>query len=186
VLAAAAAAASLHPPGKKEAMAAWYERKVALEVARIASSPQPMSSWMPGDPIVSGIVEHPIVFAAVAVTSFAAAYVILPRVSVLWRSVVVRLGLSSQLNDKICTFITQHSKNMQEAEKNPSYAFSIINSPALVANSHRIAVGILPDDSLLADIKRSSLTKGENGAVRQLAVLSVVEQFELDTEFDFM
>jgi hypothetical protein len=144
-----------------------------------------MSSWIPGDPLVSKIVEHPILFAAVAVASLAASYVILPRIGALWRSAAVRLGLSSQLSDKVCTFITQHSKNMQEAEKNPSYAFSIINSPVLAAKSHRIAVGILPDDDLLADVKRSSLTKGDGGAARQLAVLSVVEQFELDTEFDF-
>ena len=145
-----------------------------------------MSSWMPGDPLVTRFVEHPILFAAAAVASFAAAYVILPRVGLLWRSAAVRLGLSSQLNDKIRTFMTQHAKNMQEAERTPSYAFSIINSPALVANSHRIAVGILPDDALLADVKRSSLTKGDHdGASRQLAVLSVLEQFELDTEFDF-
>ena len=170
---------------KREQMAARYGPKAALAAARNASSPQPMSSWMPGDPLVSKIVQHPILFAAVAVASLAASYVILPRIGALWRSAAVRLGLSSQLNDKVYMFITQHSKNMQEAEKNPSYAFSIINSPALVAKSLRIAVGILPDDGLLADVKRSSLTKGDDGAQRQLAVLSVVEQFELDTEFDY-
>jgi hypothetical protein len=116
-----------------------------------------MSSWMPGDPLVSKLVQHPIMFAAAVVASFAAAYAILPRVGALWRSARVRLGLSRGQTDKVFTFIGQHTKNMQEAERNPSYAFSIITCPALLAGAHHIAVGILPDDSLLADIKRSSL-----------------------------
>jgi hypothetical protein len=116
-----------------------------------------MSSWMPGDPLVSKLVQHPVVFAAVAVVSCAAALAILPRVSALWRSARVRLGLSNGLNDKVFTFMSQHAKNMQEAERNPSYAFSVIACPALLAGAHRVAVGILPDDSLLADIKRSDL-----------------------------
>jgi hypothetical protein len=134
---------------------------------------------------MSKLAEHPAAFAAVVVVSLAAAYVCLPRVGALLRGAAVKLGLSNNSADKVHTFIRQHSKNMLEAEKDPSYAFSIINCPVLAAASHCVAVGILPNDSLLADVKRSSLTKAADGSVRQLAVLSVVEQFELDTEFDY-
>jgi hypothetical protein len=138
---------------------------------------------MPGDPLMTKLAEHPAAFAAAAVVSLAAAYVCLPRVGALLRSFAVRLGLSKSSADKVQTFIRQHSKNMLEAEKDPSYAFSIISCPAL--SSHSVAVGILPDDSLIAHVKRSSLTRAADTSVRQLAVLSVVEQFELDTEFDY-
>jgi hypothetical protein len=135
---------------------------------------------------MSKIVEHPVAFAALSATSLVVAYMLCPRVVALWRSVSVMLGLSNKPKDKIFTYITQHSKNMLEAEKNRSYAFSLITCPALISGSHRVAVGILPNDSLLADIRGSSLCKGQDGASRQLAVLSVVEQFELDTEFDYV
>lgn len=144
-----------------------------------------MSSWIPGDPIMTQLVENPVALAAIAVASLAAAYVFLPRVSALWRTVSVKLGLSKSSQDKVYTFMNQHAKNMREAEKEPSYAFSIIESPVLASAAHSIAVGILPNDSLLADVKRSKLTKAADGSVRPLAVLSVVEQFELDTQFDY-
>ena len=148
-----------------------------------------MSSWIPGDPFLSQLAQHPLAATVIAAVSLAAAYVVVPRAAALWRSVLVRLGLSKGAKDKVDTFMRQHAKNMLEAESNPSFAFSIINHPALEAASHRIALGILPNDSLLADIKRSSLVKPAGAAAaaapRNLAVISVVDHFELHTEFDY-
>ena len=161
---------------------------LAASAAQPDPSPPPprtaMSSWLPGDPLLTKLVQHPVAFAAIAVASLAAAFVCLPRAGALLRRASVQLGFSKNLSTKINTFKTQHAKNMKEAEHNPSYAFSIIHSPSLVSASHRIAVGILPNDHLLADVKRA-LCKADDGAPRHLAVVSVVEQFELDSEFDY-
>ena len=143
-----------------------------------------MSSWLPGDPLLTKVAEHPLAFAAIAVASLAAAYVCLPRIGALLRRASVQLGFSKNLATKINTYKTQHAKNMKEAEHNPPYAFSVIHSPSLASAAHRIAVGILPNDVLLAEVKRT-LCKADDGSSRQLAVLSVVEQFELDAEFDY-